>query len=45
MMVACLEEITWRKGWIDDNALAKAARQLGAVAYADCLKDITATSA
>jgi hypothetical protein len=29
MMVACLEEIAWRKGWIDNSALEKSAQKLG----------------
>ena len=45
MMVACLEEIAWRKGWIDDSALEKAAQKSGAVAYGDYLREITETPA
>ncbi len=29
LKVACLEEIAWRKGWIDDAALAREAAALG----------------
>ncbi|MGE0230350.1 MAG: glucose-1-phosphate thymidylyltransferase RfbA [Flavobacteriaceae bacterium] len=33
LIVACLEEIAWRNGWIDDATLAAAAKRFGSTAY------------
>ena len=37
LKIACLEEIGWRNGWLDDQAMRDAARSLGRGAYADYL--------
>lgn len=36
--IACLEEIAWRKGWTDNNALLKRAHYLGKTQYGQYLK-------
>ena len=38
MKVACLEEIAWRKGWIDADRVARVADTLGGVEYAEYLR-------
>lgn len=43
--VACLEEIGFRKAWIDREALAHQARALGKTAYGRYLRDLLAESA
>ena len=40
MKVACLEEIAWRKGWIDADQVARIAASLGGVDYANYLRAI-----
>lgn len=37
LKIACLEEIAWRNGWLDDAAMLDAARGHGDGAYADYL--------
>lgn len=37
LKIACLEEVGWRNGWLDDQAMRDAARDLGRGAYADYL--------
>lgn len=37
LKIACLEEIAWRNGWMDDAGLMEAAGEHGAGAYADYL--------
>jgi len=38
LMVACVEEIAWRMGWIDDAALSRAADSFGRSGYGDMLR-------
>lgn len=38
LMIACLEEIAWRRGWLDGAALAARAARMGAGSYADYLR-------
>jgi glucose-1-phosphate thymidylyltransferase len=38
LMIACLEEIAWRQGWLDRDALAARAASMGASSYADYLR-------
>ncbi len=38
--VACLEEIAWRNGWLDDGQLQTAIATLGKTPYADYLRDL-----
>jgi len=40
MKIACLEEIAWRNGFIDDAALLRAVSRLGTGAYADYLRGL-----
>ena len=40
LIVACLEEIAWRSGWIDDAMLAAAARRFGSTAYGRYLESL-----
>ena len=37
MKIACLEEIAWRKGWIDDDAIRAIAAPIGNCGYGDYL--------
>jgi len=38
LMIACLEEIAWRRGWLDRAALEARAATLGSGTYADYLR-------
>lgn len=38
--IACLEEIAWRNGWLDDESVAKAAKQLEKTGYGKYLQDL-----
>ncbi|HET9130337.1 MAG TPA: glucose-1-phosphate thymidylyltransferase RfbA, partial [Terriglobia bacterium] len=40
LKIACLEEIAWRKGWIDRNSLESQIRNLGKSGYAVYLKSL-----
>jgi glucose-1-phosphate thymidylyltransferase len=40
LKIACLEEIAWRKGWIDDSGLEEAVRLLGKSAYGAYLRTL-----
>jgi glucose-1-phosphate thymidylyltransferase len=40
LKIACLEEIAWRKGWIDKAQLQAAIAKLGKSAYADYLRQL-----
>jgi glucose-1-phosphate thymidylyltransferase len=42
LMIACLEEIALRQGWIDREALASQAARMGKSTYADYLRALTA---
>jgi len=39
--VACLEEIAWRNGWLDDEQLNRIIQRLGKTSYADYLRSIS----
>jgi glucose-1-phosphate thymidylyltransferase len=43
--IACLEEIAWRQGWIDDEQLLRLAEPLSASGYGDYLARLTQESA
>ncbi len=38
--VACLEEIAWRNGWLDDAGVMRAAEQLAKTGYGQYLRDL-----
>ncbi len=40
LQVACLEEIAFRNGWIEEEQVRRAAAELGGGTYADYLRDI-----
>ena len=40
LKIACPEEVAWRLRWIDDTALARIAREIGASSYADYLIEL-----
>ena len=42
LKIACLEEIAWDQGWIDDDAVRAAAEGMGKNTYADYLHDLLA---
>jgi glucose-1-phosphate thymidylyltransferase len=42
LKIACLEEIAWRKGWLDDRSLEAAASRLGKSAYGEYLRRLLA---
>ncbi len=43
LKVACLEEIAWREGWIDDAGLKRAAESLGKSTYGEYLRQLART--
>jgi glucose-1-phosphate thymidylyltransferase len=43
LKVACLEEIAWREGWIDDAGLRRAAESLGKSTYGEYLRQLAPT--
>ncbi|QED28305.1 glucose-1-phosphate thymidylyltransferase RfbA [Microvenator marinus] len=43
LKVACLEEIAWREGWIDDAGLRRAAESLGKSTYGEYLRQLART--
>ena len=43
LKVACLEEIAWRNGWIDDEQVRKLAKKLGTTEYGQYLYEIVDT--
>lgn len=40
LKIACLEEIAWRNGWIDDNELKKRARAFAKTGYGKYLREL-----
>jgi glucose-1-phosphate thymidylyltransferase len=38
LKIACIEEIAWRQGWIDDAHLARLAESMGGCAYGEYLR-------
>jgi len=40
LKISCLEEIAWRKGWIDDEQVLKLAEQLRKNSYGEYLKNL-----
>lgn len=38
--IACLEEIAWRNGWLDDTGVANAAKKLAKTGYGKYLQDL-----
>lgn len=38
--IACLEEITWRMGWIDESQILKKADELKKNGYGEYLKNL-----
>ncbi|AOV98349.1 glucose-1-phosphate thymidylyltransferase [Edwardsiella hoshinae] len=38
--IACLEEIAWRNGWLDDHGVARAAESLAKTAYGAYLREL-----
>lgn len=40
LKIACLEEIAWRQGWIDEPAVAAVADSMGKSAYAEYLRQM-----
>lgn len=38
--VACLEEIAWRNGWLDDEGVQKAANLMSKTGYGQYLRDL-----
>jgi glucose-1-phosphate thymidylyltransferase len=40
LKIACLEEIAWKQGWIDDKELASHAKDLKKTQYGTYLKDL-----
>ena len=44
MKIACLEEIAWREGWIDDAQLTELAEACGKNSYGDYLRRLTEES-
>lgn len=43
LKVACIEEIAWREGWIDDAGLKRAAESLGKSTYGEYLRQLART--
>jgi glucose-1-phosphate thymidylyltransferase len=44
LKIACLEEIAWRQGWLDDRSLADGAARLGKSAYGEYLSRLLAAA-
>jgi glucose-1-phosphate thymidylyltransferase len=42
LKIACLEEIAWRQGWLDDRSLEAAASRSGKSAYGEYLRRLLA---
>lgn len=40
LKIGCPEEVAWRLGWIDDDALADAARSFGSSSYGEYLASL-----
>lgn len=40
LKVACIEEIVWREGWLDDAGLERAAQKLGKSTYGEYLREL-----
>jgi glucose-1-phosphate thymidylyltransferase len=40
LKIACPEEVAWRLNWIDDEALARIAREIGSSSYAEYLVEL-----
>lgn len=40
LQISCIEEISWRKGWIDDAQLRKLADEYGKSSYGEYLKNV-----
>lgn len=38
--IACLEEIAWRNGWLDDESVKRAAERLSKTGYGRCLLEL-----
>ncbi|HAX4543413.1 TPA: glucose-1-phosphate thymidylyltransferase, partial [Escherichia coli] len=38
--IACLEEIGWRNGWLDDDGVKRAAKRLEKTGYGQYLLDL-----
>ncbi len=45
VQIACLEEIAWRMGYIDDEKLAQAAEKLGKSTYGEYVKELARSAA
>lgn len=43
LQIACLEEIGWRQGWLDRQALEKATARMGKSTYAQYLRNLLST--
>ena len=44
LQISCIEEIAWRKGWIDNAQLAAHAASYGKSFYGDYLRKLTSES-
>ncbi len=44
LQIACIEEVAWRKGWIDDGQLSRLAEGYGTSTYGLYLKDLAKAS-
>ena len=44
LQIACIEEVAWRKGWIDDGQLSRLAEGYGTSSYGLYLKDLAKAS-
>src|SRR5262249_52864249 len=42
LKIACVEEVAWRLGWIDDAELLRSADAMGRAPYADYLRQMLA---
>lgn len=43
LMIACVEEIAWRNGWIDDDDLGRLANKLGKTPYGQYVRSLPST--